>query len=159
MSVTVPIHVAYEFGVHAPLAEVFAVLADVPQSASHFPSVERLVDMGQGVYRWEMEPLGTPQIHFQTVYASRYVSKKARGKATVSWTPVPGIGNASVAGSWTLQDRKSHTAITLDIEAGVTAPFPQLMQPIVEPVVRQAFESLLEIYIDRLIEHFGGEVE
>ena len=30
---------------------------------------------------------------------------------------------------------------------------------IVEPVVRQEFESLLETYIDNLIERFGGEVE
>ena len=159
MAVVVPIQVAYEFGVHAPYAEVFALLADVPDSVSHFPKVERLVDMGKGVYRWEMEPVGTAQVHFQTVYASRYVAKKGKTKGTVTWTPVPAVGNAQVAGSWTITDHKTHTALTLDIEATVHAPFPQLMHIIVEPVVRQEFESLLETYIDNLIERFGGEVE
>jgi carbon monoxide dehydrogenase subunit G len=159
MSVTVPVHVAYEFGVHAPFAKVFALLADVPESVRHFPKVERLVDMGDGVYRWEMEPVGTPQVNIQTVYASRYVSKKGKGKGTVSWTPVPGIGNALVSGSWTIVDRKTHTELTLDIEATVHTGFPQLMHVIVEPIVREEFESLLEIYIDSLIDAFGGEVE
>lgn len=159
MSVVVEIAVAYEFGVHAPLAEVYGLLSDVPASVSHFPQVERLIDMGRGTYRWEMAPVGTPQVHIQTVYACRYVSKKSRGTATVTWTPVPDIGNAQVAGSWTILDAKSHRALTLDISAQVTVPVPGLMQPVVEPIVRQAFESLLEIYIDNLIEAFGGEVE
>jgi carbon monoxide dehydrogenase subunit G len=159
MPVSVPIRVAYEFGVRAPYAEVFALLADVPESVSHFPKVERLVDMGKGVFRWEMEPVGTPQVHVQAVYASRYVSKKGKTKGTVSWTPVAGIGNAQVGGSWTIVERKTHTALTLDIEATVHTPFPQLMQAIVDPVVRQAFELLLETYIDNLIERFGGEVD
>lgn len=159
MSVVVEIAVAYEFGVHAPLAEVYALLSDVPASVSHFPKVERLVDMGRGVYRWEMEPVGTPQVHIQTVYASRYVSKKSRGKATVTWTPVEDIGNARVAGSWTIVDEKTHRSLTLDISGAVTVPVPALMQPVVEPIVRQAFEALLETYIDNLIEQLGGEVE
>lgn len=159
MSIVVDIAVAYEFGVRAPLAEVYALLSDVPASVSHFPKVEALVDMGDGVYRWEMERVGTPQVHIQTVYACRYVSKKSRGKASVTWTPVEGIGNARVAGSWTLVSAKTHTALTLDISGTVLVPMPALMQPVVEPVVRQEFETLLEIYIDRLIEQWGGEVE
>ncbi len=36
MTVNVHIDLGYEFSVKAPVAEVFAVLSDVPTSASHF---------------------------------------------------------------------------------------------------------------------------
>ena len=46
MSFTVNIDLAYTFDVKASAADVFAVLADVPTSASHFPKVDKLVDLG-----------------------------------------------------------------------------------------------------------------
>lgn len=157
MSITVHIDLGYEFEVRAKAAEVFAVLSDVPLSVSHFPKVERLTDQGDGVYRWDMEPVGTEQVHIQTVYASRYVSNKAKG--TVIWTPVPGIGNAQVGGSWKITGKKASTAIRLDIEGSLQVDLPALMKLIVEPVVTVEFEQLVEQYIDNLIERFGGEVE
>lgn len=157
MSVPVEIDVSYEFSVRASFADVFDVLSDVPLSASHFPKLERLVDMGGGVYRWEMERVGTEQVHVQTVYASRYVSNRRQGK--VSWTPREDIGNARIAGAWTVRRGKGFTALTLDIKGTVDVDLPALMRMIVEPVVREQFEQLVEQYIDNLIERFGGEVQ
>lgn len=157
MSITVPVDLGYEFEVRAKAADVFAVLADVPLSASHFPKVEQLTDLGNGVYRWDMAKVGTEQIHIQTIYASRYASNRAKG--SVVWTPVEGIGNALVGGSWAIKGKRGSTAIRLDIEAEITVDLPALMKPLVEPVVNVEFEQLIERYIDNLIERFGGEVE
>jgi len=55
MAITVEINLGYEFDVKAKASDVFAVLSDVPTSASHFPKVDQLVDLGGGAYRWEME--------------------------------------------------------------------------------------------------------
>ena len=55
MSVTVPISIVLDFYTAAPIQKVYEVLADVPRSVSHFPNVEKLVDLGQDKYRWEME--------------------------------------------------------------------------------------------------------
>ncbi|NBX22085.1 MAG: hypothetical protein EBR58_12260, partial [Betaproteobacteria bacterium] len=104
MAVTVEINLGYEFDVKAKASEVFAVLSDVPTSASHFPKVDQLVDLGDNTYRWEMEKIGIASITLQTVYASKYTSNKAKG--TVTWTPVKGEGNALVAGSWKITDNK-----------------------------------------------------
>ncbi len=156
MTVAVDIDVAYEFAVKAPFAQVFALLSDVPASVSHFPNVQQLVDMGRGVYRWEMEPVGTAQVHIQTVYASQYTSNKAKG--TVVWTPVAGIGNAQVGGSWKIVKQKGSTALTLAVKGTVVTPAPAVTALVVEPVVRAEFERLIEAYIDELIEVFGGEV-
>jgi carbon monoxide dehydrogenase subunit G len=157
MTVTVHIELQYEFEVHAQADEVFSVLSNVPLSVSHFPKVHRLVDLGEGVYQWEMEKVGTKQVHLQTVYACKYVSDKA--KRTVKWTPVKGIGNAEVRGSWKIKDKKTSTQVTLNIEADVSVALPALMRVVVEPVVRKEFEALVDQYVANLIERFGGEVE
>ncbi|TNF60339.1 MAG: SRPBCC family protein [Burkholderiales bacterium] len=156
MSITVHIDLGYEFEVKAKASEVFDVLSDVPVSVSHFPKVDRLVDLGDGVYRWEMQRVGTSQVNIQTVYASKYVSDRAKG--SVTWTPVRGVGNALVGGSWKIVDKGKSTAITLAIEGEVQVALPGLMKMIVVPVVQGEFEKLVEQYIDNLIRRFGGEV-
>jgi len=156
MAVTVNIDLGYEFEVKAKAAEVFEVLSDVPTSVSHFPKVEKLTDMGDGVYKWEMEKVGTAQVNIQTVYASKYTSNKAKG--TVVWKPVPGVGNALVGGSWNITDNKKSTALELKIKGEITLPLPGLMKMVVAPVVEGEFEKLVEKYIANLIKKFGGEV-
>lgn len=156
MSLTVAIDLGYEFEVKAATKDVFAVLVDVPASASFFPKVENLVDLGKGAYRWEMEKIGVASISLQTIYASKYVSNKAKG--TVDWTPVPGVGNALVSGSWRLKNNKKSTHITLQINGEITIPLPVLMKSVVAPVVEAEFEAAVETYIANLIEKFGGEI-
>ena len=156
MAITVDIDLGYEFEVKAPLKEVFEVLSDVPTSASFFPKVHKLTDLGGGTYRWEMEKVGTAQVNIQTVYASKYVSNKAKG--TVVWTPVKGEGNALVGGSWTMTDNKKSTALQFRVNGTVDVPLPGLMKMVVAPAVKSEFEKLVEKYIDNLIKRFGGEV-
>ena len=156
MAVTVDIDLGYEFAVMAPFKEVFDLLADVPTSASFFPKVDQLVDLGAGVYRWEMEKVGTAQVNIQTVYASKYVSNRAKG--TVVWTPVKGEGNALVGGSWKIAEQKKGTALELKINGMVEVPLPGIMKMVVVPVVKGEFEKLVEKYIDNLIKKFGGEI-
>ena len=157
MTVSVAIDLGYEFTVKAPINEVFDIVSDVPTSASYFPKVDKLTDLGGGVYRWEMEKVGTAQVNIQTVYASKYVGNRAKG--TVVWTPVKGEGNALVSGHWKLTEQKKHTAIEFKVNGTVDVPLPGLMKVVVVPIVRGEFEKLIEKYIDNLIKRFGGEVE
>ena len=156
MSITVDLELGYELTVKATAKEVYDVLADVPTSASFYPGVDKLVDLGDGAYRWEMEKIGLGQINLQTVYASRYVGDRKKG--TVVWTPVAGEGNALVSGDWKITDQKKSTKIVLAIEAELTLTLPALMKMVVAPVVQAEFEKLTEQYIDNLIQRFGGEV-
>lgn len=155
MTIIVHIDLGYEFSVKAPAAEVFGVLSDVPASASHFPKVHQLVDLGSNTYRWEMEKIGLAQVNLQTIYASKYTSNKAKG--TVVWTPVKGEGNALVSGSWKITNEKKSTDLALKIEGELTLPLPGLMKMVIAPVVEAEFEKMVEKYIDNLTAHFGGE--
>jgi carbon monoxide dehydrogenase subunit G len=154
MPVTVAFDLRREFEVKARAAEVFAVLADVPTSASHFPKVEQLVPLGDNRYRWELQKVGTAQIHIQTIYGASYVSDAKSG--TVAWTPIPGVGNALVGGRWQIEPRKNSTHVALQLRGQITVPLPALMKPLVAPVVTRENEQLVQTYIDNLIRRFGG---
>ena len=155
MTINVNIDLGYEFEVKASAKEVFDVLSDVPTSASYFPKVDRLVDLGDGAYRWEMAKIGIAQINLQTIYASKYVSNRAKG--TVVWTPIKGEGNALVSGSWKISEKKGATQIVLQINGDLTLALPGLMKMVVAPVVEAEFEKMVEQYIDNLSNKFGGE--
>jgi carbon monoxide dehydrogenase subunit G len=155
MTITVAIDLGYEFSVKSPFKDVFDVLSDVPTSASFFPKVHKLTDLGGGSYRWEMEKVGTAQVNIQTIYASKYLANRAKG--TVVWTPVKGEGNAQVGGSWKITDLKKTTALEFKVAGTVDVPLPGLMKMVVAPIVKSEFEGLVEKYIDNLIKRFGGE--
>jgi carbon monoxide dehydrogenase subunit G len=156
MAITVSIDLGFEFDVKAKASEVFEVLSDVPTSASHFPKVDKLIDLGDGAYRWEMEKIGVGSANIQTIYASKYVTNKTKG--TIVWKPVKGEGNALVSGSWTIKDNKKSTNIVLEIQGELTLPLPGLMKMMVAPVVEAEFEKMTEQYIANLTKQFGGEV-
>jgi carbon monoxide dehydrogenase subunit G len=157
MTVSVHIDLGYEFEVKAKFDEVFAVLSDVPESVSHFPKVQKLTDLGDGVFKWEMQKVGTAQVNIQTVYACKYASDKAKG--SVKWTPVKDIGNAQVGGYWKIADNKGKsTKLVLQTQGTVDVPVPALMKLVVEPIVASEFEKLVEKYIANLVKTFGGEV-
>jgi carbon monoxide dehydrogenase subunit G len=161
VTITVEVELGYEFEVHSPAAEVFAVLADVPQSASHYPQVQQLSPLGDGAYRWDMQPIGIGSLQLQTIYASKYVADAAKG--SVEWTPVDGVGNARVSGNWKITERPhakkpSTTHIVLTVQGTLTLPLPALMKMVAAPMVEAEFERLTEQYIHNLIQRFGGEV-
>ena len=156
MAIKVAIEMAYAFDVKAKAAEVFDVLSDVPTSASFFPKLARLVDLGDDSFRWEMEAVGVGQLSLQTVYASRYRSDRKAG--TVHWTPVEGVGNAQIGGNWAISAGKKATHIEFSLNAVVEVPLPGMMKMLITPVVTAENEKLVEQYIDNLIVRFGGEV-
>ncbi len=156
MAIKVNIDLGYEFAVKANFQTVFDVLSNVPKSASFFPKLDKLVDLGGGSYRWEMAKIGLAQVNLQTIYASNYVANPVKG--SVIWTPVEGEGNALVSGSWKVTDKKKSTHLVLKLQGELTLPLPGLMKMVVAPVVETEFEKLVEQYIDNLTQHFGGEV-
>jgi hypothetical protein len=104
-----------------------------------------------------MQKVGTAQVHLQTLYASKYASNRSQG--AVTWTPVKGVGNALVGGSWKITDHQGRsTKCVLKIQGTVDMPLPGLLKPVVAPVIEGEFEKLVEKYIDNLVAALGGEV-
>ncbi len=156
MSLTITVELGYELEVKAKAKDVFVLLSNVPESASHYPQVHEVSEIGKNTYLWEMEKIGLGGLQFQTIYAAKYTSSKPKG--TIVWTPVPGQGNALVGGSWTITDNKKSTHLVLQVQAELSLPVPEMMRRVITPLVEAEFEHLTEKYIDNLIEVFGGEV-
>ncbi|KAA1175882.1 SRPBCC family protein [Marinobacter salinexigens] len=153
MAITVSIELNREFEIPASYDEVFELLADVPRSASHFPKVDKLTDLGDNTYRWEMEKVGVDKHAIQSVYACVYRADKDAGKIT--WEPVSGEGNGVVSGSWTLvANGASATSVKFKTSAQLTVPLPSLLKLAISPVIKHEFNSLVDTYMNNLRQAF-----
>lgn len=149
MAITVSIELNRELDLPAGYDRVFDLLADVPESASHFPKVHQLVDLGDNTYRWEMEKVGVDKHAIQSVYACKYFPDRDNGKIT--WEPVKGEGNGVVKGSWTLTAKDENTtAVKFQTSAELTVPLPSLLKLAISPVIKHEFNSLVDTYMNNL---------
>ena len=153
MAITVSIKLNRELELPASYDEAFDLLADVPESASHFPKVRKLVDLGDNTYRWEMEKVGVDKYAIQSVYACKYYADREQGK--ISWEPVKGEGNGVVSGYWTLQAKgKNATAVKFHTSAELTLPLPGMLKLAISPVIKHEFNSLVDTYMNNLKKAF-----
>ncbi len=154
MAFTVNISLQREFTTSGSFDGVFALLADVPRSAAHFPKVDALVDLGGNVFRWEMEKIGIGGYTLQqTVYACLYRDDAAAGR--VFWEPVKGIGNAVVDGEWNVRQTSAGTVVTLNTRGSLTVDFPSFLQFMLAPLVEMEFTGMVDQYIVNLKESFS----
>lgn len=153
MAITVSIELNRELEIPASYDEVFELLADVPRSASHFPKVHKLTDLGDNTYRWEMEKVGVDKHAIQSIYASKYFSDKDAGKIT--WEPVKGEGNGLVSGSWVLTAKGDKaTGVKFQTSAELTLPLPGLLKLAISPVIKHEFNGLVDTYMSNLKKAF-----
>ncbi|MCL7943448.1 SRPBCC family protein [Marinobacter sp. ATCH36] len=153
MAITVSIELNRVLDLPAGYDKVFELLADVPESASHFPKVHKLVDLGDNTYRWEMEKVGVDKHAIQSIYACKYFADKDNGKIT--WEPVKGEGNGVVKGSWTLKAKDDNTtSVKFQTSAELTVPLPSLLKLAISPVIKHEFNSLVDTYMKNLKKAF-----
>ncbi len=153
MAITLAIEISRDLEIPGSYNDVFDLLADVPRSASHFPKVNKLVDLGDNTFRWEMEKVGIDKHAIQSVYACKYVADKEAGKIT--WTPIKGDGNGVVSGSWDLTAKGDKvTAVRFRTKAELTLPLPGLLKLAISPVIKHEFNSLVDTYMNNLKKAF-----
>ena len=151
MSFTVSINVERAFETAAPSARVFGLLSDVPKSASCFPDVERLEDLGGNAFRWTMEKIAIgDQTLQQTIYACRYHSDPAI--KSVVWTPIEGEGNALVDGAWSIASREKGSSVTLKTAGKLLVDLPGFLQFLLSPMIVFAFTQKIDRYIANIKE-------
>ncbi|KPA12150.1 hypothetical protein MHK_007634 [Candidatus Magnetomorum sp. HK-1] len=154
MAFKVNVDISKELDVPADYDKVFDLLSNVPESASHFPKVDQLVDLGDNAFRWEMEKIGIQKYYLQTVYACKYESDKDSG--SITWKPVTGVGNAEIEGSWNITKQGDRTHIELKTKGVMSLPFPALSKMVISPFASREFESMVNQYIENLKKIFNG---
>lgn len=153
MSFTVTININRTLKTAASLEKVFELLSNVARSGSFFPKVEKLIDLGNNTWRWEMERIGIGEHTLQqSIYACKYTSDKDR--QTVAWTPVEGIGNAIVEGKWDVTPMHEGCKATLQSKGIITVSLPGFLDFLLSPLIRMEFESIVDQYIANLEKEF-----
>ena len=153
MAISIPIEINRTFDVKADFDTVFDTLANVPESASHFPKVDQLVPLGDNAYRWEMQKIGVDKHALQTIYACSYEADKAKG--TIVWKPVKGVGNSEVSGTWHIRRDGDRTQLKFNTKGIMELPLPGLLKLAISPVVKHEFNALVDTYIENLKKTFG----
>ena len=148
MAVNISIEISRNFRVAANLDRVFQLLANVPESASHFPRVDALIDLGDNCYRWEMKRIGIDKHSIQTVYACRYASSKKDGY--ILWTPIKGEGNSLVDGAWHLTEDEQGVICKFHTTGKLRLPLPGLLKLAISPIVKHEFNALIDTYTKNL---------
>ena len=147
MSLIIPISRRFQFSVPASVDDVYELLADVPRSVRHFPKVERIVELGNDTYRWEMERMGAQKIYLQIQYTSHYTYNPQ--EKWIRWSPVKG-GNADMGGLWQLTAQENGTHIHFENDGKLIFPVPRLARMVVKPIATKRFMDMLDRYIDNL---------
>lgn len=154
MSFVLDIEARYAFEVNASFEEVFALLSDIPRASHLHPTLDRIIDLGGGKYRWEMKKFGTERFNIQTIYSCIYTADRQSG--TITWKPLSGDGNALVDGSFTLKQLSQGTQVDACINSTATLPIPAVMKNLVYQFIVGESKKMNEKYIANLIREFGG---
>jgi carbon monoxide dehydrogenase subunit G len=155
MAFSVTINLQKEFKSSCTPDELFALLFDVPRSASQFPKVDKLVDLGDNTFRWEMEKIGIGNYTLQqTIYVCHYAADPSTRR--VVWTPISGVGNAIVEGSWSITPTEAGSQATFKTKGDLTVDFPSFLQFIISPMVEMEFTGLIDHYLQDLQNLLGA---
>lgn len=154
MPFPVIIEVSKQFETSASPEKVFALLSDVPRSASYFPDVEKLEPLGSNAFRWIMEKIAIGDHTLQqTIYACVYRSDRVT--MSVDWVPVEGEGNARVEGNWQIEPAGTGTKVQLHTKGTLEVDFPGFLQFLLSPLIELAFIQKIDRYISNLKETFA----
>lgn len=149
MAFDVKIKIKKKFNVQADITTVYQLLSNVPESTSHFPDLENLIEESENTYRWEMKKMGLGPITFQTIYACKYLCDETNKHIT--WSSAETADkNAIVTGEWILEEADTGCDATLITDAIMTIPLPSLAGIGVKPVAKAEFETLINTYIRNL---------
>ncbi|NJM32603.1 MAG: hypothetical protein HC848_06780 [Limnobacter sp.] len=138
MTVRVETTIKKEFTAECSPSKAFAQLADISATMGLFPKLEKLVNVGDGVWRWEMEKTQAGNLAHQVIYAVKYTDN---GSTKIHWSPVPGEGNAEVSGDWVVQGAGASSTITFQSRGHFDVPVPKLMKSVAESLIVPELEN------------------
>lgn len=143
------------FSVPASPDVAFSLVADVPDSVSHFPGIDAFEAAGPGAWRWSLTPLGSGRLRLQTVYTCRY-TRDAQAR-TVRWVAADAASdNARVEGTWTITPEGTGTRMRLINTLTIAVPVPRVMRRPAVALVGHENSRLIAEYIDNLKATLSG---
>ncbi|MEZ6187261.1 MAG: SRPBCC family protein [Planctomycetota bacterium] len=127
--------------------DAFALVADVYESSRHVSGLESVVRYDDG-WRWVTRKVGAGKVSLYVDYACRYAPDPEQ--KTLRWTPIPGVGNSELRGTWTIVAAPSGARLTLDNDLVLRMGIPRLLKKPAEVLFARENTRILEGYLVNL---------
>ncbi len=142
------VSIEHTFVVAANRATTWEFLIDTPMTVGHYPKLDRLVDLGDGRWRWELKELGGKGFTHQIVYAVQYHFDASAG--SIIWEPIPDEGNSIIRGSFQIDDHADGTQVILATDGSLDVPVPRLLKSFAKPYVTSEFSEQIHTFANNL---------
>ena len=128
---------------------VFRLLSDIARSASFFPKIDTISDLGCNTWRFETERIGIGSYTIlQLSVISRYQFDKEQG--IISWAPAGAAEHLKVEGHWEILQHPDGCHILLTAQGTHEINLPEFMKNLLAPLIRLEAEILVNCFLDNL---------
>jgi carbon monoxide dehydrogenase subunit G len=151
MNVKIAIERSVDIG--APRARVLKMIEDLESTIRRFPKLRKLKKLADHEYLWEMSAIGSriANIAHEVSYAARYQVDPRRG--VVTFSPVRGHGNATIAGEFRLEEHGKSTQLFFRVEGELRdVPVPLLYRVVAPAFIQGKFTRLVDVFLERTAE-------
>lgn len=131
---------------------VWALVSDVPTLARLLPRVGSVEELGDGRWRWTMEPVRGAGYDVRPVFTTR-VELIPRSRVELHHDDAPAEadpGASTTSGHVTLAADDGGTRVSLQLQLSLVLDVPRLLAPVVRGLLRNNLEQLVEGFLTEL---------
>lgn len=139
--------------VPASVAQVVALFDDLETTIGRFPKLKKLSKLGPDRYRWDMDIIGSriANIAHSVSYGAEY--RVDAGNGELSWTPVKGIGNASIEGHFRVRASGEGSVLSFRVRGELQdVPVPLMYRLVAPAFIQGKFTALVDKFLERTAE-------
>lgn len=138
-------------------AQLANLLTDVEATLKKFPKLRKLHALGDQDYRLDMQTIGSSvaKIAHDVSFGARCTADRA--KSTLSWKPIPKVGNAQLEGHLQLAGEGKSTRLTLRVRGELhDVPVPLMYRLVAPAFIQGKFSALIDVFLDKLAATAGS---
>lgn len=139
--------------VPASAAQVTALFDDLEATIGRFPKLKKLSKLGTNRYRWDMDVIGSriANIAHSVSYGAEY--RIDSGEGELSWTPVKGVGNASIEGQFKVRESGAGSVLSFSVRGELQdVPVPLMYRLVAPAFIQGKFTALVDKFLERTAE-------
>ncbi len=156
MPLTIAMTISRSLHTKAAGKQAFGLLADIPLTASLFPRIATISDLGCNTWRFETERIGIGNVTvLQLHVVSRYRFDQQKG--IISWVPADSSESFRLEGRWKISEERKGSRIVLNASGSRDLNLPAFMKNLLTSLIRMEAEFLVSSFLDNLKTKLEGE--
>lgn len=137
--------------------QIDAVVRDVEGTLKKFPKLKKLTALEGQDFRLDMQTIGSrvARIAHEVSFGARCVADTAGSE--LSWTPLPGVGNARLEGRLRLDGEGGSARLSLHVRGELhDVPVPLMYRLVAPAFIQGKFAALVDNYLERIVGATGS---